>query len=134
MGCGGYDAGGIAKLARLVADYPDEVEFELLSRGYHLHDVEGGRITAHEAIILATTHPDSRVVAALRGEDAPWDTETMLLASIYDILSMQLWADHNRDESQRPEPLERPGFRPKTKSYGDIVAKNVLREAFGLPE
>lgn len=115
----GRDAGGIAGLARLLAEHGEAVEYELLCRGLRLRDLGTKRLTWRDLKVLVQYLPPANAIERARtGTDALWQLEHQLLAAVVDALNGANWQRAGDSRAQRPEPVPRPGV---TADRGDRV-------------
>lgn len=109
--------GGILGLRELIAEYPEAVEYDLISLGLRLRDLGTERLTWRDLKVIVTRMPPHKSAVALEQspQDAPWGLAEHLLAELTDTQHLLLWSktkdgQKNRD---RPKPIERPGRRPE---------------------
>lgn len=111
------NAGGIQSLRRLLEEFPEAVEYDLIALGLRLRDLPSDRLTWRDLKVIVTRMPQhkSALAAEQHPEDASWALTEHLLAEVADTQRLLLWAK-TKDGSKnrnRPQPIERPGRRPE---------------------
>ncbi len=111
------DRGGIRGLRELLNEYPEAIEYDLITLGLRLSDLGSERLSWRDLLVIVTRMPPHRSALANERtpEDASWTLSNHLLAEAIDSLRLQLWAktkDAQRNRN-RPKPIPRPGRRPE---------------------
>jgi len=115
--CSRGNAGGIRSLCRLLDEFSEAVEYDLIGLGLRLRDLGTERLTWRDLKVIVTRMPQhkSALAAERHPEDASWALTEHLLAEVADTQRLLLWAK-TKDGSKnrnRPKPIERPGRRPE---------------------
>lgn len=111
------EPGGIGSLRRLLDEFPEAVEYDLITLGLRLRDLGTERLTWRDLKVIVTRMPPHKSALAFERnpDDAPWGLTEHLLAEVTDVQRLALWAK-TKDGSKnrnRPKPIERPGRRPE---------------------
>ncbi len=120
-----------------MARYDSALSFDLRRYfGLRLSDIATTRFTWREfGDFVANLPRESALSRALAREqeeeegDSQWGLSEQLLASVVDMLAIMLWRESkNARESNRPQPVPRPGVRPQR--YGKIKMDVAAAEEF----
>lgn len=111
------DAGGIQSLRRLLDEYSEAVEYDLISLGLRIDDLGTERLSWRDLKVIITRMPQERsaLAAERHPEDSAWGLLHMLTAELVDVQRVALWAKtkDGAKNRNRPKPIERPGRRPE---------------------
>lgn len=111
--------GGIAGLCRLIDQYGEAIEYELIGLGLRLDWLGSELLSWRDLLVILRNLPEgSRVDRAIRGEVASWRLSDHLLAGIVDLLAVANWQRGGRKAGPRPKSVPRPGAEPRTQRFG----------------
>lgn len=121
----GPQAGGITGLLELIESRGEALDADLQREyGLSLGDVVAGRVPLRRLRGLVAGFPDAGTALWRAAVDSPrgagvarrppaswWTPERDLLASVIDLLSIQVWqrSEDGSKNRNRPKPIERPG-------------------------
>lgn len=120
------DAGGIRGLLRLLEEHGEAVEYDCLTHGFRLEEV-GLSFSWRDLRTLVTRWgglPGTALYRSAHGHEG-WSDEAHLLALLVDSVA---WLDYHqiklanpKNNPKKPEPVPRPGDKPKSKYGSDAV-------------
>lgn len=114
--------GGIAGLSRLLTEYGEAVEYDLIRLGLRLDWLGTDALTWRDLFVIIKCSPnDSAIHRAMIGEDHMWGLTEQLLAGIFDSLNIANWQRGGDEHAKKPERLPRPGVTKRTE--GELLAK-----------
>ncbi|HLS46084.1 MAG TPA: hypothetical protein VK045_11675 [Ornithinicoccus sp.] len=115
----GCDGGGIEGLLRLLDEYGEAVEYDLITLGLRLDDLGTERLNWRDLWVIVNNLPrTSALVRAVAGEDAQWGLLEQLVARAADSLEVANWQRQGKAHAPRPKPIPRPGAKSETKTFG----------------
>ena len=109
--------GGILGLREFLRDpeASQALQADLLAQGNTLANLGTWKLSYWDLICIIRWLPaDAAYRKFLNPEDAQWTLPEHLLAGIYDTLQGANWQRAGNRHAKRPEPLPRPGVKPKT--------------------
>lgn len=110
--------GEVLGLAELVDQHESAIAYDLLERGLRLRDLPSERLTWADLRTIVTHLPRGSALHRERaGEDSEWGLAEQLLAAIADALNGANW-QRAGSKGRAPKPIDRPGVRPESKTYG----------------
>lgn len=115
-------------LPELIREYGDEIEADLLERGFDLLDMWRGELSPRRVALLVRALPrDSATRQAMDADNPPWGPTDYLLADIFDAiqyLTRAVQAGYARKLPPEPKPYPRPGSQKRKKSISaaDLLA------------
>lgn len=116
--CVWRDRGGIRGLVRLLKEYGEAVEYDLLSMGLHLDDIGSPALTWRDLHVIVRNLPRaSALVREKHGEATEWGAIEHLLAIIADRITSGNW-QRGGGRGSRPKPIDRPGSKGKAATVG----------------
>lgn len=119
MACGvGRHRGGIAGLVRLLSEYGEAVEYDLITLGLRLDDLGTRRLSWRDLLVIVSNAPQhSALVRAKVGERSEWTLPVRMLADIFDLLAGANW-QRSGTKGNRPKPYPRPVDPATVKKWG----------------
>lgn len=115
----GGDGGGIEGLLRLLDEYGEAVEYDLITLGLRLDDLGTERLNWRDLWVIVNNLPrTSALVRAVAGEDAEWGLLEHLAARVADSLEVGNWQRQGKAHAPKPKPIPRPGAKSETKTFG----------------
>ena len=109
------EPGGIRGLRQLIAEYPEAIEYDLITHGLSLDDLGSERLSWRDLKVIVTRMPPNRsaLQQELGPQDAAWTLTNHLLAEVVDSLRLLLWAktrDGHKNRN-RPKPIRTRSLR-----------------------
>jgi hypothetical protein len=105
----GRDGGGILGLVRLLAEYGEAVEYDLLVLGRSIDDLGTRRLTWRDLLVICAQAPSTSALArAIHGEAAAWGPLEHIAAAMLDALNGGNW-QRGGGKGPKPKPTRRPG-------------------------
>lgn len=115
----GGDGGGIEGLLRLLDEYGEAVEYDLITLGLRLDDLGTERLNWRDLWVIVNNLPrTSALVRAVAGEDAQWGLLEHLAARVADSLEVGNWQRQQKPNAPKPKPIPRPGVKSEEKRFG----------------
>ena len=129
-GCLRAEPGGIRSLSRLVGEFREEVEYELIRLGLRLRHVGTPGLNLRDLWVVVS-HPvkDGPLFQAMVGEAyTDWQVTDYLLAELVDVAHWLQWAKTEDGHKGRnfPQRVPRPGEKkqrhtPKGLTYEQVI-------------
>lgn len=119
-GCG-REPGGIFGVLTLCDEHGEALESDLIDRGLRLRDVGTQGFTWNDLIVIIRQIPEKSALMRSKHPDIyNWGQAEHLLADIFDVASLLLWAKtkDGQKNRNRPDPYPRPGVE-KPERIGD---------------
>jgi len=131
-GCWCKSGGILGLLAELDDDKKSlALESDLLRSGFRLRQVGDVQFTWRDLIAYVRESPqNSAFYRASHPDTWMWDHTAMLMAGVYDLLSILAWqnTDDGHKGKNMPEPMPRPGVVPtKRKITGKALPISEIR-------
>lgn len=119
-------AGGIRRLDGLLTECGEPIEYDLISHGLRLRDLGTERFTWRDLLVIVKQSPRSSALSRAKfGVDAEWGLAEQLLAAVADEVRWLHWSktkDAGTSRNPEPEPIPRPGVKPKKQTLkGDVM-------------
>lgn len=115
----GGDGGGIEGLLRLLDEYGEAVEYDLITLGLRLDDLGTERLNWRDLWVIVNNLPrTSALVRAVAGEDAQWGLLEHLTAVVADAVEVGNWQRQGKAHAPKPKPIPRPGAKSEAKKFG----------------
>lgn len=117
----GREPGGILSVLTLCDEHGEALESDLIDRGLRLRDVGAHWFSWHDLIVIIRQIPEkSALMRSKHPETYIWGQVEHLLADIFDVESLLLWAKtkDGQKNRNRPDPYPRPGVE-KPDRIGD---------------
>lgn len=108
--------GGILSLRRLLSDpeAAEAIQADLLARGLTLADLGTWKLSYWDLRCVIRWLPaDAAYRRFLHPDEWQWTLPEHILAGIYDTLQGANWQRAGNKHAKRPDPLPRPGVKPK---------------------
>lgn len=122
--------GGILAAANEIAEFSEEIEYDLIKIGLRLSWLGTDLLSWRDLIVILRQSPrESAYARAKLGEKVAWGETEHLLAAIFDALQIANWQRGNAGKkapSPKPKPIPRPGVnRDKGRvGFGAIPIKD----------
>lgn len=129
-----YYAGGIFGLLDLIEEYPEEVEYDLISHGLRLRQLGTDALWWRDLLVIVRQQPrHSALLRSMEPDTAAWGLSEQLLAAIADAEHTALWQRGSGKKSERPKPIPRPGVESGEKKIhkGDVMPVNEMAAWLG---
>lgn len=110
---------GIASLHRLIEEYGEAIEADLLRQGIDIRCLGGVLSYRRLRVILANSPADSAYSRAIAGSD--WTQDTYLLALIADELAVANW-QRTGGKVAYPEPVPRPEVEVAEPEHRTVIS------------
>lgn len=111
--------GGILSLCRLIDQYGEAVEYDLLMSGRSLDEI-GYTLSWRDLWVLVRRWqktPRTALSEAIHGHMIP-TLQDELLAGLFDLTAAANWQRAGKKGAPKPKPLKRPWWKPKTRKLG----------------
>lgn len=136
----GISIGELFDLTKIIKRHGLALEADLIDKGLRLRNCPNVDFDWHDLkVIVAYSSVHSRLYSAWQPDAAGWDTQTMLLAFIADLLNWRNWTltPEGSKNRNRPKPIPRPGVkaprsegsRPQASKLSDIRKRLAARYA-----
>lgn len=117
-----YRRGGIRGLSRLLGEYGEALEFDLIGLGLRRDWLGTDELTWRDLYVIVKHLPESSAIRReALGDQAAWDVKAHLLAGVFDLLAVANWQRGGDENAKKPERLPRPGATPQPE--GDVMAR-----------
>ena len=114
-----HRVGGILGLCRLLDEYGEAIEYDLLTLGRRLDDLGTPSLSWRDLYVITRHLPPTSALRRAAGEgEEPWTTADYLLALAVDALNGANWQRAGKSSAPRPRPIPRPGETAKGEQYG----------------
>ena len=126
--------GGIFGLLELIEEYPEEVEYDLISHGLRLRQLGTEQLSWRDLLVIVRQQPrDSALIRAQDPDTAHWGMTEHLLAIVADAARLGVWQRGGGKKSDRPKPIPRPGSETEQKKVhkGDVMPVDEMAAWLG---
>jgi hypothetical protein len=123
----GYRGGGILSLHRLLSEHGEAIEYELIAVGARLRWLGSNRLTWNDVrAVVKHSPPGGALHRAIDPDGSGWTVDSYLLAALFDATNAANWQRAGDKSKARPEPLPRPGERPRKRAKGRNLTQAAL--------
>lgn len=102
------EPGGILGLCRLLTEYGEAIEYDLLVAGLRIDDLGTERLSWRHLLVMVEQSPRGSALArAVHGEAATWGPLEYLMAIAVDAIQWGNW-QRGGGKGPKPNPMPRP--------------------------
>ena len=127
----GCRLGGIRGLLDFLGEYREAVEYDLIALGLRLDWLGSERLSWRDLLVVIRQSPRGSAMNRALDPDHTWGLAEQLLAANFDALRVGIWQRGQGKRGDYPEPLERPGVKPKKRYGGSPLPMHEMAKRLG---
>ena len=121
------ERGGIFGLVRLLEEFGEAVEYDLIALGLRRDWLGTERLSWRDLLVIVKGSPRTSALArAQHGEAALWGIAEYLLANAVDALHDANWQRAGKKSAKKPKRIPRPGRKDTQKIGKDALPISEL--------